>query len=133
MSKINLSPSQFGDFTVAFLLDKIIHPDEIIPGNEEFSKFIKDMKGKGAKSLMIQYYLTMDPNIRLYYKRVKSTFEGNRNNNSVIYLMPRKEKEKKKKKKEGIIKRSIKKLLRKESITKDERDLLLEYIEEEKE
>jgi len=128
MAKVSISPEAFGDFVVSFLLDKTIHPDEVIPGNEQFNKFIKDMKGKGIKSPMIQYYLTMDSNMRLYYKRVKPTFEGDRNSNSVIYLMPHMDKEKEK---EGIIKRTIKKLLKKESITNDERDLLLEYIEEE--
>ena len=127
MAKVSISPEEFGDFVVSFLLDKTIHPEEVIPGNEQFNKFIKDMKGKGIKSPMIQYYLTMDPNMRLYYKRVKPTFEGS-GTNSVIYLMPHMDKEKKK---EGIIKRTIKKLLKRESITKDERNLLMEYVNEE--
>ena len=128
MAKVSISPEEFGDFVVSFLLDKTIHPDEVIPGNEHFNKFMKDMKGKGIKSPMIQYYLSMNPNMRLYYKRVKPTLEGDKSSNSVIYLMPHMDKEKKK---DGIIKRTIKKLLKRESITKDERNLLMEYVNEE--
>jgi len=130
MAKISISPEEFGDFVVSFLLDKTMYPDEVIPENEQFNKFMKDMKGKGIKSPMIQYYLTMNPNIRLYYKRMKPTFEGDRNSNSVIYLMPQMNK-KEKNEKDVIIKRTIKKMLQRESITEKEQNLLLEYIEEE--
>ena len=131
MSKVNLEPKQFGDFTVAFFLDKFLHPELVVPYDDEFNKLAEDMERRGMKSLFLQYYLKMDPNVRLYYKRIKPSLEVYNRTTGVINIMPFLEKEEDKKeveKKPGLLKRAIKKLLNLESITEQERQLITEEI-----
>ena len=114
MATINLTPKQFGDLTVSFLLDKILHPDEVVPGDEEFDKFIDSIKSKGAKSALTQYYVQMDSQSRLNYKRIKDVFDGSDNSIQQIKVMPEKKIPKKgKKEKEGFLKKVGKKILKK--------------------
>lgn len=127
MGKVNTSPAQYCDITVAFLLDKMLHMEEIAPSNEDFNKLMENLKGKGMKSILLKYYLSMDPQIRLYYKRIKPSLEVEGRGNSVINIMPflgREEEDEK----EGIIKRALRKLLRRESITQQEENLLTEEL-----
>jgi hypothetical protein len=109
MSKINLQPKQFGDVVASFLLDKMLHPEEIVPYDEDFNKLVKDMERKGMKTILLQYYLKTDPNVRLYYKRIKPSFEIGNTMSSVINIMPFLERDSDKvdvDKKDGIIKRT---------------------------
>lgn len=136
MATINLTPKQFGDFTVSFLLDKILHPDEVVPGDEDFDKFIDSIKSKGAKSALTQYYVQMDSQSRLNYKRVKDVFDGSDNSIQQIKVMPEKKIPKKgKKEKEGFLKKVGKAVLKKLigqgplSLSSEEWKLLNETIE----
>jgi len=114
MATINLTPKQFGDLTVSFLLDKILHPDEVVSGDEEFDKFIDSIKSKGAKTALTQYYVQMDSQSRLNYKRIKDVFDGSDNSIQQIKVMPEKKIPKKDKKdKEGFLKKVGKKILKK--------------------
>ena len=131
MAKINVTPSEYGDITVAFLLDKLLHPEEVIPYNEDFNKYAKKMAGKGMKPLSLNYYLRMDGNLRIYYKRIKKVFEGDQNQSAIIYIWPDKKEKEKALKKDNILKRAIKKLLMKEDINEEERTLLMEEYKDE--
>ena len=136
MATINLTPKQFGDLTVSFLLDKILHPDEVVPGNEDFDKFIDSIKGKGAKTALTQHYVQMDSASRLNYKRIKDIFDGSANDMQTIKIMPAKDMPKKgKKEKEGFIKKVGKAVLKKLlgqgplSLSSEEWKILNETIE----
>jgi len=131
MSKINVSPDEYADITVAFLLDKMLHPDEVIPYNEAFNKYAKKLAGKGMKSLSLNYYLKMNGNLRVYYKRIKKVFEGDQNQSAIIYIWPSKKEKEKMEKKDSILKKAIKKLLMKEDINEQERQLLMEEYKDE--
>jgi len=114
MSTINLTPKQFGDLTVSFLLDKILHPEEVVPDDEDFNKFIDSIKGKGAKTALTQHYVNMDSASRLNYKRIKDIFDGSSNDTQTIKVMPAKKIPKKdKKEKEGFLKKVGKEVLKK--------------------
>jgi len=95
---------------VAFLLDKMLNTDEIIPENEMFNKLIGQMEGSGMKSRLTQYYLKMDPTMRVYYKRLRDSFDYGRYRQGVVYIMPTEEEIKQFAKKEGILKKIIKKV-----------------------
>ena len=136
MATINLTPKQFGDLTVSFLLDKILHPDEVVPGDKDFNKFINDIKGKGAKSALTQHYVRMDSQSRLDYKRIKDIFDGSNDSVQTIKILPEKDvKKKSKKEKEGFLKKVGKKILKKLlgqgplSLDKEEWETLNEMIE----
>ena len=136
MATVNLTPKQFGDLVVSFLLDKILHPEEVVPGDEDFDKFIESIKGKGAKSALTQHYVQMDSQSRLNYKRIKDIFDGTDNTIQNIKVMPEKKLPKKsKKEKEGFLKKVGKEVLKKLlgqgplSLDKEEWEILNETIE----
>lgn len=136
MATINLSPTQFAEVAVGFLLDKMLHPDEVATGNEEFEEFNKSMKAKGMKSTLTNYYLKMDSGSRLNYKRIKDIFDGSTNDPQNIRILPEKKiKKKDKKEKEGFIKRVGKAVLKKLigqgplSLDKEEWKILNETID----
>jgi len=131
MSKVNVTPDQFGNLVVSFLLDKMLHPEEVIPGNKDFNVFAEKMAGKGMKPLSLNYYLRMNAVERVYYKRIKKVFEYDQNQSAVIFIWPSKGDIEKAEKKDNLLKRAIKKLLFKEDINKEERQLLMEEITDE--
>ena len=109
----------------------MLHPDEVIPGNESFNEYAKKLTGKGMKPLSLNYYLKMDANERIYYKRIKKVFEYDQNQAAIINIFPSKREEEEAKKKDGFIKRIIKKVLNKESITPQEEIMLTEVMKNE--
>jgi len=126
MAKVNVTADEFADIVVAFLLDKLLNPEDIIPTNKEFDKYMEKMKLKGMKSVSLTYYLDLDTNLRVAYKRIKDTFEVGKSKNSTIYIYPNKESKEEDDKKSNMVKRIIKKLLKKEDISKGERNMLVE-------
>lgn len=126
MAKVNVTADEFADIVVAFLLDKLLNPEDIIPTNKEFDKYMEKMKLKGMKSVSLTYYLDLDTNLRVAYKRIKDTFEAGKSKNSTIYIYPNKESKEEDDKKSNMVKRIIKKLLKKEDISKGERNMLVE-------
>ena len=76
MSKINVSTDEFANIVVAFLLDKLLHPSEIVPTNEEFDTLSGKMYGKGLRALFMQYYLGLHASMRVKYKRLKKVLSG---------------------------------------------------------
>jgi hypothetical protein len=131
MAKINVKPEEFPDIVVSFLLDKLLHPKEVVPENEEFNDVAKKMKDKALNTTLMQYYLGMDARKRNDYKRIKDVFDGTSQDMMVINISPfeSKKKREKAKKKEGIIKKVINKLIKKESLDSKELSLLLEELE----
>jgi len=131
MSKINVTPGEYADIVVCFLLDKMLHPDEVIPLNKDFNKYMKKMSGKGMKPVSLNYYLNLNANIRVFYKRIKKVFEYDQNQSAIIHIWPSKKDKEKSAKKDNILKRAINKLLMKDDITEEERQLLTEEYRDE--
>jgi len=131
MAKINITANEFPDIVVSFLFDKILHTDEIIPGNKSFNELMEVMELKGMKPILMKYYLNMDANQRVKYKRIKDIFDMTTNSISVINISPSEKEIEVKKKKGTIITKIIKKLLGAGKVSKSEMDLLNEYIKEE--
>lgn len=132
--RLNLSPNEFADLVASFLFDKLLYPDKVVSNNKMFNELMEKLSGKGAKSLLMSYYLNLNSNSRLDYKRIKDVFK---NGNSIheIRIIPEDEKNKKyKKEKGGLVRKAIKivkKLLKKEQVSKEELNLLLETVEKE--
>ena len=70
MAKVKLTPEEWGDFVMVFLLDSIVH-DGILDENPEFRDMIEEFKKKGVKSKLLKYYLSLPADIRMRYKRMK--------------------------------------------------------------
>jgi hypothetical protein len=144
MAIVNVTPGEFGDFVMVYLLDKVLHPDEVSKGNELFDDAIKELTARGAKPTLTKYYLNVPSQMRFDYRRIKDVFEG-KGSVQQIRIEPEKETGKeppkgkeKKKEKEGIIKKgakAIKKALKKlisqgpESLSGEEIDMINEWLE----
>jgi hypothetical protein len=131
MAKVNVSADEYCNLTICFLLDKMLHPDEVCFMNEEFNEYANKLTGKGMKPLSLNSYLRMDPNIRVYYKRIKRIFSYDSNESMVIQIWPSEKTKEEMQKKDNIVKRVIKKLLMRESINREEEQLLKETIGDE--
>jgi len=128
MAKISVTTDKYPNIIVAYLFDKMFHPEKISAGNEEFNEVMKLMKAKGFMPILRDYYLTMDPINRYEYKMIKRTFEG-KGGLSRIEIEPAE-----KEKQPGLIKKIIKKIVGSTEFTSVEKNLLLEelgYEEEE--
>jgi len=111
----------------------MLHPDEVIPLNKDFNKYADKLTGKGMKPVSLNYYLNLNANLRVYYKRIKKVFEYDQNQSAVIQIWPSKKDKEKSTKKDNILKRAINKLLMKDNITEEERQLLTEEFKDEEE
>ena len=76
MASANIKKDEFADFLMAFLLDKILHPDKVLPEHEEFNGLIKKMEQKGLRPLLMYYYMGIEPNVRSKYKMISKTLRG---------------------------------------------------------
>jgi hypothetical protein len=124
---------------MAYLFDKMLHPDEVSAGNAEFNAVAKAFKGKGL-TLIRNYYLGMKSQDRVKYKIIKDAFDGKTPAISTIQVVPDRaadkdlDKEATTKKKDGIIKKVIKKVIKSltsgEEVDVEDLELLIEHIEE---
>ena len=130
MSKITVSPEDFSDVVVSYLFDKMLNPDEVTTGNEDFNKLVDDMNKKGMRPLLMKYYLNMDGNDRLKYKRIKDTFDPDLERDSTIQIRPSLSKSDKKDNKiTGLLKTAAKKLLKQGKVTPEEAKLIVEELD----
>jgi hypothetical protein len=72
MAKVKITPGEWGDFVLVFLLDAIVH-DKILDENPEFREMMDEFKTKGLKSDLLRYYLNLPVDIRRKYKMLKPT------------------------------------------------------------
>ena len=131
MAKIRITANEFPDIIVSFLFDKMLYPEEVLTGNENFNGLSETMELKGMKPILMRYYLDMDANQRMNYKKIKSVFDISMNSNSIISISPSKKEVEVKKKKSKLITKIIKKLLMASKINDKEALMLKEYIKEE--
>lgn len=110
MAKANITPEEYGDFVAIFLLDAITH-DDVLADNVEFREFIDNLKGKGAKSVLIQYYLSLPSQLRTTYKRIRPVMLREKGEDQTDILIRRRKSRVRKKEKEekpGLIRRAVK-------------------------
>ena len=131
MSKINISPQEFPDIIMAFLFDKMLHPEEIVPGNKEFDKIMKKFKTKGVMTELRDYYLDMNKDNRRKYKLIKKGLEADATTSTVIFIQPEDFEKGKKKKNRSLLRRLMRKLVASTEFNDDEKQLLQEVIENE--
>jgi len=114
MAKVKITPSEWGDFVIIFLLDAMVHP-QILDENPEFREMIDEFKAKGLKSNLLSYYLSLPGDIRIKYKRLKPTMIAGKGEDQADIMIKRpattvlkKAMKKEKGKKKGIIRKAVK-------------------------
>lgn len=126
MSKINLGSDEFGDIVIAFLFDKLLHDNEILPDNERLNSIADKMNKTAMKSNLLKAYRDMDPTTRVKYKRIKDTFDYSSLDKAIIEIKPKGEREEEKPKKEKLLKKIIKKIVASSEFTEEEIEILNE-------
>ena len=111
MAKIKVTPGEWGDFILIFLLDAIVHPD-ILDENPEFREMVDEFKTKGLKSDLLRYYLSLPVDIRAKYKRMKPVMlrEKGVDQSDIAIRRPAKttgKKAKEKAKKKGLLRKAV--------------------------
>jgi hypothetical protein len=131
--RIEVDRTEFADIIIAFLYQKLVKGDKLIPENERFTEIMKIIDGKGLKAYFMKYYLTLDGTTKIRFKRfIKPLKDGGK---SVIEIQKPDEKElekETKKKKKGIVRKIFNKIIGNEAISRKELAFLYEeiYIEE---
>ena len=116
MSQINLTPDEVPDFIVAFLMDNFKN-DKLLEENPLWAKYVENLKAKGIEAHTVKYYLAMDSQTRLKYKRIAKVFSGEIDSAKIV-IQPNAAETAKRKKKHGKLKNIIKKVFK---IVKEER------------
>jgi len=132
--RIEVDRTEFADIVIAFLYQKLVKGDKLIPENERFSAIIETLDKKGLRSHFMKYYLTLDGTTKIKFKRfIKPLKDGS--GKSVIEIQKPDEKElekETKRKKKGIVRKIFNKIIGNEAISRKELAFLYEeiYIEE---
>ena len=74
MAAIKINPDEFVDIMVAFLLDKMMEEDVVLPGNEQFDELIDLMTRLGIKPFLLKHYIRSSPVLRNKYKVIRKSF-----------------------------------------------------------
>ena len=83
--KLNLTPKEYSDFIAIYLLDYLIHGDDFVL-NDEFAELMANLKGKGAKSVLLRYYLNLPANLRMQYRRVRGSLIGKKTGDTLLKI-----------------------------------------------
>ena len=130
MATLHLTTSEFFDIVIIYLFDQYMNPEQV-KDNEHASEFIEKTSGRVKQALM-KYYLDSETKNRFRYKRLKGIFDGSDKQINQIRIRPSDKSEEEAEEKESKIKKLAKKvigkILKKEEITKEDINILNEWI-----
>ena len=89
MSRIVIDREKFTYLVVSFLLDNLLHEDEMIIENEDWDLIMRKIKLGGLKPHLMQTYIKMDSERRVDYKRIKDVFYNDSSNQYTIKIQGR--------------------------------------------
>lgn len=84
MAGIKVTPNEFADIVIAFLLDSVSKPDEVLPDNMEFHYIINKIKMAGIKSQLLSYYIDTKSLTKGKYKIVRKSLTGDGGPNTIV-------------------------------------------------
>jgi len=70
--KVNLTPEEFSNLIISYLLDCLLHKDELNL-SDDFKEIIEIFDLKGVKSFLMMKYFSMNANERLNYKKIRKS------------------------------------------------------------
>ncbi len=126
MATLNLTTSEFADIGMIWLFDQVMNPEQI--QSKRLKEFL-EKHGSKIKSPLMKYYLDTDGKPRIRYRRIKGVFDGSNQSVQQIRVGPDDKIEKIKKGKEGIVKKILKKLIKKEQLSLEDESFLNENRE----
>lgn len=84
--KLTLTATEFCDIVACMIYDQLLHPDEIVPihKSQRWNDLITVMKHRSMKTILMQYYMSMEPMSRIRYRMMEDVFRDNSKNNTVF-------------------------------------------------
>ena len=110
--KLNLSPDEFADFCILFLLDNMTNKDMIVKtSNENFKLVTNKLASQGFRSIFMNYFFSVDPALRQRYRVMREIFAKKTTTAQTLYITQdynylkklKTSKDKDKKNKDGIV------------------------------
>ncbi len=103
--KFTLTTTQFCQLTMCMLYDQLVRPDEIVPilSNQDYNDLMTLFKQRGMRTILQQYYMRLDPQMRIRYRMMMDTFRDNAKTSSVFMEI---KKEHLPKEKKGLIRKT---------------------------
>ena len=133
MAKINIPAKEWPDIIISFLYDKMLHPDEIVPGNKEFDRIMSKFKTKGILVELRDYYLNMNKSNRMKYKQIKKGLDDKATTSTVISIQPENIEKSARQKNKSLLKtlgkQMLKKIVASNEFSDAEKQLLREVID----
>jgi hypothetical protein len=86
--KINVTPEEFADIVVLFLLDQMIK-NPLDGRNEAFDALLGNLKGKGVRPILTKYFLATPRSTKVLYKYIRGVFEEGDTSTQVIQIKNR--------------------------------------------
>lgn len=112
MGQITVTPPEFAELLVCFLLDNMKSKENMLGNFEEWQQFIHWCNNTGMSSKLVDLYSHMDSKRRTDYKFISEIFKKNTSGTHTILITGDKDTELViKKKKDSLIKRIIKKVI----------------------
>lgn len=99
--RLRLKTSDFANIVLNFLLDKLMHPEDVIETdiNPEFNAFMEALDRKGVKALLLKYYMSPENReYRVLWKRIRGVFTEDRPPDTVQFVIERDERPEEEKK-----------------------------------
>lgn len=84
--KITLTTTQFCQIMMCALYDQLIRPDEIVPilKDQDYNDIMTLFKARGMRSILQQYYMRLDPQMRVRYRMIDDIFRDTNQKENVI-------------------------------------------------
>jgi hypothetical protein len=86
--RLTLTSLEFCDIIGCMLYDQVTNPEEMVPIklDGEWADFIEVLTRKGLKAVLLQRYLSTDPQIRVRYNMIKKVFRNKPDSNVYIEI-----------------------------------------------
>lgn len=128
--RLNLTPDEFTDILMMFLLDCATDKDmNIRKTNPKFAAIVDKMSGLGVRSMLFMYFFNINANIRMKYRQIREVFAKKTSNQADFYVTQTKEYQEKMKEKQQI-KKAIKTALKLINNGKDLNERNLNMLQE---
>lgn len=84
--KLTLTSTQFCQIVMCMLYDQLVRPDEIVPilVNQDYNDLMTLFKQRGMRTILQQYYMRLDPQMRVRYRFIQDVFRDNAKANTAF-------------------------------------------------
>lgn len=84
--RLTLTSTQFCQIVMCAVYDQLTRPDEIVPilNNQDYNDLMTLFKQRGMRTILQQYYMRLDPQMRIRYRMMDDVFRDNKQKETVM-------------------------------------------------